>query len=252
MRRPCVFFLLAAISFACATAPCEEPVPSPPVMEGVSVRYVRPLFVPPVLWNSTVEILSYLAEAPARIPATLIVRPLSEKAGVLCMGTGTVVRRQAQSLLVLTAAHVVSDAQAIVVRRWGKDFPATVVVSDTLADVAILRIADDSRFRVAPLALELPEPGATLWCCGNALGDGLSISNGPMRSDELFDVGGGCVLARGGYNALPGCSGGGVWYDGQIVGVVSAVAVGPKQIYVHMGFFAPINQIRRVLGEVKD
>jgi len=100
-------------------------------------------------------------------PAIVRIKVKDKSGGGDSLGSGTIFRRERKVAYVLTAAHVIKDRVQNGVVVWVRKQPyqATVLVSDKLWDVAILRIADPG---ITPITMadKNPSPGDSLECSG--------------------------------------------------------------------------------------
>lgn len=164
--------------------------------------------------------------------------------------------------LVVTNKHVVSDETAdyTVVLSGGKEYQATVLARATNQDVAVLRIEGDGEESFPSLPLgdsSSLRVGQTAIAIGNPLGEfPNSVSRGIISglnrnvtagsalgdTEQLSDI----IQTDAAIN--PGNSGGPLLdLSGNVVGINVAVAQGAENI----GFAIPIDQVRRVIEEVK-
>jgi serine protease Do len=161
--------------------------------------------------------------------------------------------------LVVTNKHVVSDRSAdyTVVLSGGKEYPANVLAVSPNQDIAVLKI-DGSDFPSLPLgdsgSLRV---GQTAVAIGNPLGEfPNSVSRGIISglnrnvtagsafgdAETLSDI----IQTDAAIN--PGNSGGPLLdIAGNVIGINVAVAQGAENI----GFAIPIDQVKRVIDEVK-
>jgi S1-C subfamily serine protease len=253
-----VFVCLLGAVCACAVPVVTEKVwPLPPVGPNVDS-----LFVPPALWESSVEIAAYLDEAPKEHATTLLVYPLEaseteEEFAAVALGSGTVVYQRGGVVYILTAHHVIEGAKKVVVWRTGVAGAVVEVIKEDKAnDLALLRATEPlfaQVVRVAPRSETLPPVGAHVFVAGNQWGEGMRVTHGLFSSDLPQRVKGG-TFARLSAPVLPGASGGGVWASGRLIGVVSRVCVGrePRQIFTHMGLFVPPKAISEFLGRLGE
>ena len=140
-------------------------------------------------------------------------------------GSGVII--DAANGYVVTNNHVVENARSVQVELYdGKTFPATIVGTDTLTDLAVLKI-DATNLPYAPWGdssqLRL---GYWVIAIGNALGEGISASEGIVsRLDVSVTVEGntlrGLIQTTAPIN--PGNSGGPlVDMAGEVIGITSA------------------------------
>jgi serine protease Do len=132
--------------------------------------------------------------------------------------------------LIVTNNHVVEGAESVTVTLVdGRTFPVDMnaVATDTLADLAVLRIAVKNLPAVAVGDSDKLRVGDWVVAIGNALGEGISATNGIVsRKDVSISVDSGQTL----YNLIqtnaainPGNSGGPlVNMAGEVIGITSA------------------------------
>ena len=151
---------------------------------------------------------------------------------------------------IATNNHVVEDARSIQVQLYdGRTFPATIVGTDALTDLAVLKI-DATDLPYAPWGDSSQlRPGNWVIAIGNALGEGISASEGIVsRLDVSVTVEGntlrGLVQTTAPIN--PGNSGGPlVNMAGEVTGITSVkiVALG----FEGMGYAISSNSARPVI-----
>ena len=160
---------------------------------------------------------------------------------------------------VLTAAHVVDDAQSFTVtlldaRGWPEELPATLVGSDSLTDCALLKLKTERRL-----------PYLVLGSAQDVdIADWVVVIGSPYGLDRSVSVG--VVSAKGRTDIIPGSrtsfvdfiqtdaainpgnSGGPmIGLDGKVVGIANAVNTTGQGI----GFAIPVDVARSVLDELK-
>ncbi len=160
--------------------------------------------------------------------------------------------------LIVTNKHVVSDESANYTVLVGEtEYPATVLARDPSNDIALVKI-EGSHFMNLPLGdSDSLKPGQTVIAIGNPLGEfansvSRGIVSGLKRSvtagsgfgdtEQLLDI----IQTDAAIN--PGNSGGPLLnVSGEVIGVNVAMAQGAENI----GFAIPINQVKRVIEQVK-
>ncbi|HWQ60419.1 MAG TPA: trypsin-like peptidase domain-containing protein [Candidatus Fimivivens sp.] len=161
--------------------------------------------------------------------------------------------------LVVTNKHVISDQAADyeVVLPGGKEYPARVLAVSPNQDIAVLKI-DGSGFPSLPLGDSSSlRVGQTAIAIGNPLGEfpnsvsrgiisglnrDVTAGSGYGDSESLSDI----IQTDAAIN--PGNSGGPLLdLSGNVIGINVAVAQGAENI----GFAIPIDQVKRVIDEVK-
>lgn len=170
--------------------------------------------------------------------------------------------------LIVTNKHVVSDLQAEYTVLVGeKNYPAVVLARDPSNDIALLKIdptstrlgeAGGSEFTALPLGdSETLKVGETVLAVGNPLGEfansvsrgiisglkrTLTAGSGRGDTEQLLGI----IQTDAAIN--PGNSGGPLLnISGEVIGIDVAMAQGAENI----GFAIPINQVKKVIDQVK-
>lgn len=162
--------------------------------------------------------------------------------------------------MIVTNRHVVADAQAeyTVVLYDGSEYPATILARDDILDFAVIKIEGED-FAAAELGnSDDIRIGQTVIAIGNSLGEfSHSVSRGIVSGVSRDIVAGG---GFGGAEELTdiiqtdaainfGNSGGPLLdLEGKVIGINTAVAQGAENI----GFAIPINQVMRLIEDVKE
>lgn len=128
--------------------------------------------------------------------------------------------------LMMTAAHVVTDAALIVVQVAGSDVSATVLGLDEGLDVALIRLSAPVHGHLFAIAASPPATGQDVDALGFPLGEGFTSTRGSVsgldRSGRT-EMGPVSNLIQTDTAVNPGNSGGPlITADGRVVGVVSA------------------------------
>jgi S1-C subfamily serine protease len=167
-------------------------------------------------------------------------------------GSGIVLDRNGN---ILTNAHVVAGATQVQVRfHDGRTVPATVVNSNTRADLAVLRVTVAAA-SLHPLTLgnsDSVRVGDTVFAIGAPFGLSESMSAGIVsglnRSNQASGLTG---LIQTDAPINPGNSGGALLNDrGQVVGVNDSIE-SPVAGNVGVGFAIPINVVKQLLGSLE-
>jgi serine protease Do len=132
---------------------------------------------------------------------------------------------------IATNNHVVEDAQSIYVELAdGRTFPANIVGADNLSDLAVIKIDAVNLTYIYWGNSSLSSVGEWVLAIGNALGEGITATEGIVsRLDVSVDIGGGNIL----YGLIqttapvnPGNSGGPlVNMAGEVIGITSVKIV---------------------------
>ena len=162
--------------------------------------------------------------------------------------------------LIVTNKHVVSDEQAeyLVKVSGGEEYPAKVLARDPNNDIALLKI-EGNDFPVLKLGdSDMLKVGQTAIAIGNPLGEfansvSRGIVSGVERNVSAGSVSGdterlsGIIQTDAAIN--PGNSGGPLFnISGEVIGVNVAMAQGAENI----GFALPINQVKRIVDQVRE
>jgi serine protease Do len=163
--------------------------------------------------------------------------------------------------MIVTNKHVVEDASAdyTVITNDGKEYPAKILARDPAMDLAVIKI-DGDNFPVLDLGdSDSAKIGQTIISIGNSLGQfsntvtkgiisGLKRnvtagSDSSGSSEQLSNI----IQIDAPIN--PGNSGGPLLdLDGNVIGINVAMAQGAENI----AFSIPINQVKKVIEQVKS
>lgn len=160
--------------------------------------------------------------------------------------------------LIVTNKHVVADLQAEYTVLVGeKKYPAVVLARDPSNDIALLKIEESNVTALSLGDSEALKVGETVLAVGNPLGEfANSVSRGIVSGLKRSLIAG---SGRGGTEQLlgiiqtdaainPGNSGGPLLnISGEVIGINVAMAEGAENI----GFAIPINQVKKVIDQVK-
>lgn len=134
------------------------------------------------------------------------------------LGTAVLV---AQGGLAITNAHVVNDAKTVQVARYdGTRESATVLMTDAVEDLALIRIENISdALAPAEFRIEPPRVGSEVYAVGHPLGLGWTISRGIVSGLPVIDE---RPMVQTDTPISPGNSGGPLLgTQGHIVGIVT-------------------------------
>lgn len=165
-------------------------------------------------------------EAVTEDAALLIKRPMSIGSAVY-IGHGRIV----------TAAHVVAGAEVVSLKSSdGRVSSATVVAIDEKTDLAILQT--DMRLLPADLSCAAVPVGTPIVAIGNPLGQEFVSAYGRIAG-AARPIDGGRLMYVTDMTTVMGQSGSGVFADGKVIGIVSAVMLAPLQIPWRDGVYVP-------------
>ena len=196
----------------------------------ISLLAVAALAVAVVLFTPTAAAYIFPVTPPAKTvmveAALLIKRPMSIGSAVY-IGHGRIV----------TAAHVVAGAEVVSLKSSdGRVSSATVVAIDEKTDLAILQT--NMRLLPADLSCAAVPVGTPIVAIGNPLGQEFVSAYGriagaarPVATSRLVYV--------TDMTTVMGQSGSGVFADGKVIGIISAVMLAPLQIPGRDGVYVP-------------
>ena len=163
--------------------------------------------------------------------------------------------------MIVTNKHVVSDNNAdyTVINNDGKEYPAKVLARDPVTDIALIKI-EGKDFPVLNLGnSDELKIGQTVIAIGNSLGEFSNTVSRGIISGLKRNVTAGSELGGMTENLSnivqtdaainPGNSGGPlIDIQGDVIGVNVAMAQGAQNI----GFALPINQVKKIIEQVKQ
>jgi len=165
------------------------------------------------------------------------------------LGSGSIVRADG---VILTNHHVIAGAQEImVVTADRREWPATLLLDDARADLAVLRI-DTKGERLPTIdidAAEQPQVGDLVLAIGDPFGVGQTVTNGIVSALARSDVGISDFSAFIQTDAAinPGNSGGPlVDMNGDLIGVNTAI-ISASGASAGVGFAIPAPTARQVV-----
>ncbi|MFZ2682274.1 MAG: trypsin-like peptidase domain-containing protein [Patescibacteria group bacterium] len=162
---------------------------------------------------------------------------------------------------IVTNAHVVDDAEASYTAFLsdGTKYEAAVVATDTVLDVAVLKIAADSLPYLEFGDSTTIKAGQSVIAIGNALGEfsnsvsvgvvsglarSISASNGSGQSEQLTNI----IQTDAAIN--PGNSGGPLLdLSGRVIGVNVAASLGAAE---NIGFALPANAVKASVDSIRE
>jgi len=168
-------------------------------------------------------------------------------------GSGVIISKDGY---IVTNNHVVSGARSISVILSGeKEVPATIVGTDALSDIAVIKIDQKYVTSVAPLGdSSKVKVGEFVVAIGNPLGQEFAgtVTFGVVSAvNRKLDVGNGVQIPLIQTDAAinPGNSGGAlVNSSGQVIGINTAKI--PQTGVEGMGFAIPINYVKPIVNDL--
>lgn len=177
----------------------------------------------------------------------------------ICTGSGFVLTEDGY---IVTNHHVVADADegTVVVQFYsGEEYPAAIVGTDSMNDVALLKIEAEGLQTVTVGDSDEVEVGETVEAIGNPLGDlTFTMTAGYISAlDREIDADGTPINMLQTDAAINSGNSGGPLFDmnGNIIGVTTAKVSGTTETGVTiegLGFAIPINDVLRVVYDLQQ
>lgn len=186
------------------------------------------------------------------VRAPNLFQPWTRPAASEASGSGVII----EGNRILTNAHVVNYARRILVQpnQSSDKYEAKIVAIVRGIDLALLELEDESFFEEYPpatLSDELPRIGGTVTALGYPLGgEALSITEGIVSRIEHTGYKGNTLGLRIQVDVAlnPGNSGGPVFMDGDVIGLVFSGIPSAENI----GYVIPTDEVRMFLDDVED
>lgn len=199
--------------------------------------------------SGSVVFLHTMTAAPTDTGSPTPVFPQSPPA-VEGLGSGVLIDRDG---MLITNAHVVSDAEAIHVRTpEGDDIPARVIGSDADTDLALVKMADTTGLMPAPLGdSDATRVGDWVLAIGNPLGLHHTVTAGIISAKARGD-GSGLEFLQTDAAINPGNSGGPLFdLSGSVVGINTAILTESRG-NVGLNFAIPVNTVKDMLPQLRS
>ena len=229
-----------------APPPHLEEAPSPPLPEPPPETTV-PLFAP----TNLVAVVATRA-----IPSIVTVQTFDEEFGRLASGSGVIISPDG---FIVTNDHVVEDADTLkIVMSDGLSYPAELVGTDPLMDIAVLKVEARQLVAIEFASMEGVQTGEPAIAVGNPLGldGGPSVTAGVISAFNrtlVTDF----VTGQSLYGLLQtdapitrGSSGGALLdVHGRLLGITTAIGlsdVGAEGL----GFAVPVNLVEGIVNDL--
>lgn len=214
---------------------------------------------PPVEVTPTEETGIVAAAAQQAIPSIVTIQRIEPGVGPVGSGSGVVYRTDGY---ILTNDHVVAGASELkVVFSDGFTYPAELVGTDVLSDVAVLRVDLDGLVPIELADLSAAQIGDLAIAVGNPLGldGGPSVTSGVISAFDRTLDGNGLGGAQRLYGLLQtdapitrGSSGGALINgQGQLIGLTTAIGVSDVGAE-GLGFAVPVSLLDGIASDLID
>jgi serine protease Do len=226
------------------------PAPSPASSGPSAEPHAYPMSFAPIARRAdpSVVLITTVEEEAEVSPFTHRIIPHESRG----LGSGFVIDK---SGIILTNAHVVSDAHSILVKLSDeREFPAKVIGADPMpggTDIAVIRIdahdlrplsfGDSDALEVGDWVVAIGNP----YALSHTVSAGIVSAKGRTTEDVELDPAGYYNFLQTDASINPGNSGGPLLdLKGEVVGINSAIKGGGAQ---NIGFAIPINMVKQLL-----
>lgn len=163
-------------------------------------------------------------------------------------GSGVVVYSDREKSYVLTAGHCYTEgADYFVERANGDEIDDCYFIFVSATDDLGVLYVPQGHLPVAWTASQMPEIGSRIFVHGNKLGGGFWPCDG-IYGGEIPPGN----FSRGSTPVHPGNSGGGVFYNRTLIGIVSRIATFRGQLLPTMHMFVPVTRINLLMRTLHD
>ena len=214
---------------------------------------VQPAGTESLVDKTTSEITNEVADTVVEI-TTEVMQTNSYYGQYIAQGAGSGVIISSDGYII-TNNHVIEDASSVkVTTRSGESYDATLVGTDPVVDIALLRIdatdlpaavfGDSDKLTVGSKAVIIGNPLGTL---GGSVTEGIisALDRSIVIDDKTMHL----MQTDAAIN--PGNSGGGMFNgQGELAGIV--VAKSSSEEIDNIGFVIPINNVLDILGDLKE
>jgi serine protease Do len=173
-----------------------------------------------------------------------------QRRGGLAEGSGFIISADGYAV---TNNHVVKDAQEVNVKlEDGSDYDATVIGTDPMTDLALIKIKADKTFKFVKFSSTEPRVGDWVMAVGNPFGLGGSVTTG-IISARGRDIGSGPYddFLQIDASINRGNSGGPAFnLEGEVIGINTAI-FSPSGGSVGIGFAIPASTAETVIDSLK-
>jgi len=178
-------------------------------------------------------------------------KQVQQSHGAVTLGSGFLVSADG---CVVTANHVIDRAKAIqIVTEENQSYSATVIGTDPVSDIALLKIDSDDNFQFVRLSDRQPRVGEWVLAIGNPFGLGGSVTAG-IVSARARDINNGTSneFIQIDASVNKGSSGGPTFdLDGNVIGV-NSVIYSPSGGSIGIGFAIPAGTVKSALTQLKS
>lgn len=231
--------------------------PLPALARGFELDPARGVYtLAPIVEEVTEAVVNISTErgaAAARDPLARGLFNLPQGGRLQSTGSGVII--DAREGLVLTNHHVVAGADRVIVTlKNRRTYPATVIGSDELTEIALLKI-DAPRLSALPLGnSDDVKVGDMVLAIGNPFGLGQTVTSG------IVSALGRSGIALGNYENFiqtdasinPGNSGGPlINTKGELIGINTAILAPGGAGNIGIGFAVPANMAKRVVEQLR-
>ena len=258
---------IASLLLAAAVAGCQPPErgeqSDPPQSEVPRSRAQISQSFAPVVREAAPAVVNVYSSREIRRPPVdpffsfffdrFGLRPPPRRAQVTSLGSGVIIQDEG---LVVTNYHVIEEAdQVLVALADGREFPAELLLADSSADLALLRVDNDGR----PLpSLPLGDSGQVqvgdlVLALGNPFGIGQTVTSGIVSAlVHTAEAGAEPAFIQTDAAINPGNSGGPlVTVDGRVIGINTAIFT-RTGASIGIGFAIPADRVQDLIAVAEE
>lgn len=222
------------------------------MMQRLALCVILAVFGSPAMGQDASSDRQSVVKIFSTVRAPNLFQPWTRPAASEANGSGVII----EGNRILTNAHVVNYARRILVQpnQSSDKYEARIVAIARGIDLAMLELEDESFFDEYPAASlsdELPGIGGTVTALGYPLGgEALSITEGIVSRIEHTGYKGATLGLRIQVDVAlnPGNSGGPVFMDGDVIGLVFSGIPSAENI----GYVIPTDEVKMFLDDVED
>ncbi len=171
------------------------------------------------------------------------------------LGSGVIISEDGY---IVTNTHVIEDATTVYVYISDDEYEATLIGSDSKSDIAVIKIEASGLTYATFADSSLVEVGDDCIAIGNALGTGISVTNGIISAtDKTVTINNETmVLLQTNAEINSGNSGGGLFdINGELIGIVNAKtssSINSETSVEGLGYAIPSNTVKTIVDELID
>ena len=188
-----------------------------------------------------------------RIQAETVTSAFASTETTTSLGSGVIISEDGY---IVTCAHVIEDATTVYVYVGNDAYEATLIGSDSKSDIAVIKIEATGLTSATFADSSVVEVGDDAIAIGNALGTGISVTNGIISAtNKAVTINNETmVLLQTNAEINSGNSGGGLFdINGQLIGIVNAKtssSINSETSVEGLGYAIPSNTVSTIIADL--